>query len=176
MTAVQVFVLLVTLIGLAFVRTRKRNTDLAQLDWSVLVGKIEPLPIDVITRVAVDFLQPGSNRDSVDTQNLWELIGKDEGLQRLYSNSHVLMALAWRARGWDPKESFVAIEQMRRDAVVLRRAVIRLSLGMSFGYDRRQGPFSVQQAMSSYYLMRSRVLSLYANHHGPRLLELAAVL
>ncbi len=175
MTAFGPLAIVVALTGVAFVRTRKRNSDLARLDWNVLVSKIAPLPFDVITRVAVDYLQPGFAHNSVNSSDVWELIGRDEGLQRLYSNSQVLMALACRAT-WDPDESFIAIEQMRRDAMVIRRAVVRLSLGLSLGYDRSQGPFSVQQAVSSYYLMRARVLTLYANHHGPRSLELSAVL
>lgn len=176
MITVGLLVFVVASIGAAFVRTRKRNSDLTHLDWSVLVAKIAPLPSDVITRVAIGYLQPGSVEDANDMQDVWELIGGDEGLHRLYSNSQVLMALASRAR-WDhPDESFIAIEQMRRDAVVLRRAVIRLSLGLNLGYDRLYGPISVREAIGAYYLMRGRVLTLYAKHHGPRSLELSAVL
>jgi hypothetical protein len=99
---------------------------------------------------------------------LWEMIGKADGLRRMYANAEVLIALASYAHRWNPAESVVVGERMRRDGITLRRATFALSVGLTLGYDKLRVPFSVQEAASAYYLMRTRLLALYETSHAGR--------
>ncbi|MGB6158597.1 MAG: hypothetical protein WBH45_09965, partial [Acidobacteriaceae bacterium] len=69
-------------------------------------------------------------------------------------------------------------ERMRRDAIVLRRAVWHIELALTFHTILRRSatviPFHLHEAASSYYLMRQRLLALYQTSHSglyPRLAE-----
>ena len=57
---------------------------------------------------------------------------------------------------------------MRREALLLRRAVSKIHVGLIWGYGRAMGPFCVQEAASAYYLMRLRLLALYETSHVGR--------
>ena len=91
-------------------------------------------------------------------------------------NVETMLALAHYAERWNPAESAVVAERMRRDAVSLRRAVFMLSLGMMVGNSSVYGPFDLQEAASAYYLMRERLLALYETNHAGRYERLAAAL
>jgi hypothetical protein len=69
---------------------------------------------------------------------------------------------------------------MRRDALRLRRAVLRVEVGfLPFALLRQfyiRTPFHIQEAAAAYYLMRQRLLALYASSHSGRLPALAAIL
>ena len=112
----------------------------------------------------------------IETDELWSLIGGYDGVRRMYSNSAVLLALASYTQRWNPGESVIVVERMRRDAILLRRASQRLFLRYLFESDRTTGPFSLQEATSAYYLMRERLLALYETSHAGRYAQLAAAL
>ena len=88
----------------------------------------------------------------------------------------VLLALAAHTQRWNPSESVIVVERMRRDGMLLRRAARRLFLRYVFESDQASGPFSVQEATSAYYLMRERLLALYETSHAGRYARLAAAL
>ena len=170
------FVLGVITFGLAFVRTRVIAYRLSCLCWDDLLSELETLPIEEIAVIALDYLNPGKGQCEIDATALWGMIGEVEGLRRMNSNAKVLLALAGYAGRWDRKASLIVTAQMRQDVVTLRRAALRLSLGVLFGYNRVQGPFSVQEIASAYYLMRGRVLALYETSHVARVPRLASLL
>jgi hypothetical protein len=62
---------------------------------------------------------------------------------------------------------------MRCDAIALRRAVLKVTVGTVPGYIDLRGSFYLQEAVSAYYLMRERLLALYATSHAGRLSRLA---
>lgn len=167
---------LVAIIGFAIVRTRMKTASLAHLGWDELVARLEPVPMEEISEIALDYLQPSKGKDGIESAKLWSMIGETEGLQRLYKNAEILVALASYAERWNPEKAFVAVGQMRRDAMTLRRASLRLSVGLTLGHDMARGPFCVQEAASAYFLMRSRVLALYETTHAGRMPRLTAAL
>ena len=162
-------------VGYAFFRTNRKANALSRLSWEDLVAKLQPVPVEGITTVALDFLQPTRGQISIETGQLWTMIGGTDGLQKMRENAEVLVALAGYAQRWNFEESVVVAERMRRDAVALRRATFRLSLLFSLGYGKVRGPFNVQEAASAYYLMRQRLLALYETSHMGRYPALAAV-
>jgi hypothetical protein len=76
--------------------------------------------------------------------------------------------------------SGIVSERMRRDALRLRRAVLRIQVGfLPFAVLRHfyiRTPLQIQEAAAAYYLMRQRLLALYGSSHSGRLPALAAVL
>lgn len=169
-------VLVVLILGVAFVRTRIRLSRLSRMDWEDLIARIMPVPIDEISIIANDYLHPRKGQLVFDTEDIWAKIGRAEGLRRIYANAEILIALAGYAQRWNPEESLMVVEMMRRDALVLRHSTLRLSFGLTVDSERLEGPFNVQQVASAYYLMRSRVLALYETIHVGRFPQLASLL
>ena len=152
----------------AFIRTRIKASRLSRLSWDDLLAKVEPVSIGGISTVALDYLQPSKGQLQISTSELWAMIGRDEGVRRMYANAEILIALAGYAQRWNPAESVIVMERMRRDGVTLRRATLRLSVGLIDNRGDVLGPFNVQEAASAYYLMRQRLLALYETSHVGR--------
>ena len=170
------FGLTVAMVVLASGWTHVKASRVARLDWDDLVGRLKPVPFAGVSAIALDYLQPRKGQMRIETDELWTLIGGYDGVRRMYDNAGILLALAAYAERWNPGESLIVGERMRRDAVLLRRASQRLLLRFVLGSDRLRGPFSVQEATSAYYLMRERLLALYETSHAGRYARLAAAL
>ena len=170
------FGVVVALVVVSLTRTHLRASRVARLDWDDLVGKLKPVPFAGVSAIALDYLQPRKGQMRIETDELWTLIGGYDGMRRMYENAEVLIALAAYAQRWNPGESLIVVERMRRDGVLLRRASQRLLLRYVLGSDQLLGPFSVQEATSAYYLMRERLLALYETSHAGRYGRLAAAL
>lgn len=158
------------------VRTHVEASRIAGLDWDELLARLKPVPSAGVSAIALDYLQPRKGQTQIETDELWSLIGGYDGIRRMYENSAVLLALAAYTQRWNPGESVIVVERMRRDGLLLRRASQRLFLRYVFGSDQARGPFSVQEATSAYYLMRERLLALYETSHAGRYARLAAAL
>ena len=170
------FGLIIVLFAFAFVHSRVKLYRLSQLTWDELLAGLEPVPVAGICVIALDYLQPTKGQINIEPSELWKLIGGADGLRRMHSNAQILMALATYAQRWNPNEAIVVTERMRSDAVVLRRAMHRLSMGLVLRNSRMLGPFRVQEAASAYYLMRRRLLALYESSHAGRYPALVGVL
>ena len=170
------FGLMILFFGLVFVRARVKASRLSRLSWDDLLSKLEPVPMGGISTVALDYLQPSKGQITIETDDLWALIGGTDGLRRMYANAEILIALAGYAQRWNVNESFIVVERMRSDGIVLRRATHRLSMSLVLGWGRVRGPFRVQEAASAYYLMRQRLMALYETSHAGRYPRLAAAL
>jgi hypothetical protein len=175
MSFLVLFGFVVTSFGFAMVRTRLKASKLSRLSWEDLVARLKPVPVDGISIIAVDYLQPTKGQIDIETNDLWAMVGGLEGLKSMYANAEVLIALAGYAQQWNPEESVIVGERMRRDGLALRRATKKLSLGFVVGFGVH-GPFHVQEAASAYYLMRRRLLALYETSHVERYSRLAAAL
>lgn len=167
-------VLIIILIGFALVRTNMRRHRLSRLNWDELLAKLEPVSIDDISILALDYLQPKKGQIALRLDEFWTMIGQTEGLGRMYANAEILIALALYAERWNFEESVIVSERMRQDATALRRATLRLSVGVLKGSNDAMTPFYAQEAASSYYLMRQRLLVLYETSHIGRYSRLAA--
>jgi hypothetical protein len=175
-------VILFCLLGAVFiflaqglVRTQLSARRLAEMNWEALLSKLKPVEIDAITAVAVEHLNPGSS-EAMKPDDIWNLIGRAEGLSRMRANSDVLIALATYAQRWNYDEGLAVAERMRRDGMALRRAVVGIGLGMTCGYGKARIPSYVHEATSAYYLMRLRLLALYRVSHSARYSNLANAL
>lgn len=149
-------------------------------NWSELVGELHPLDFDVLSKVALDYLNPQPGQRAVEIGKIWEQVGGLEGLDKMCANAKVMLALAAYAQRWNFEEGVIVTERMRRDALQLRSAVRRVQLGLlpyrvfrSFGL---QLPFHLHEAVSAYYLMHQRLLALYQTSHAGLYPALAATM
>lgn len=164
------------LAGVFYLRGARTKGKIEGASWDDLIGRLEPVPAEGLTRIALDYLQPRPGQLAIETDVMWRLVGEGEGLRRMQANAEVLIALAGLAQQWNFHESVVVAERMRRDGLALQRAVQELVFGMMHGQGRATGPFCVQEAASAYYLMRERILALYQTSHAGRYPRLAAAL
>ncbi len=171
-------ILTVALFSLAGVllHAHLRRRRLSVGDWNDLLARLGSVPTQGITAIALEYLQPSKGQIGLQTDDLWRLVGGSEGLAQMRANADVLLALAGYAQQWNFEESVIVAERMRHDALTLRRATLRIALGLLFKYGKARGPFYVQEAASAYYLMRVRLLALYESSHVGRYPDLSAAL
>jgi hypothetical protein len=167
-------VLLFLVLGLF--RTHSTANKLAGLSWEELIAKLEPVETEAITTVAVEYLNPGKSQAWLGPDEMWNMIGRADGLARMRANADVLIAIAAHAQRWNPAEGVIVAEQMRQDGLALRRAVVGIGLGMTCGYGKVRVPNYVREAAGTYYLMRQRLLALHEASQPWRYASLAAVL
>ncbi len=167
-----VFAILAGVITGALIRSHLLAHRGNEASWDDLVARIQPVASEGITRVALDHLVPTKNQIELEPDDMWQLVGGLDGLQRMSDNATVLIALAAYAERWNHDEGVVVAERMRRDALAVRRSVRYIQLALLFRADLVHTPFRVHDAAGSYYLMKQRLLALYETSHAglyPRL-------
>jgi hypothetical protein len=159
-----------------WISSRKR----ARQDWRTLVAGLRPVDFVGMSAVAMDYLDPHSSQTELNPDEIWEFLGGVEGLKRMRDNAEIMLDLAAYAQRWNYAEAVIVTERMRHDAALLRCSVRRVQLGlvpsMFFRSFRFALPLHAQEASSSYYLMRQRLLSLYETSHAGRYPMLADAL
>ena len=153
-----------------YVRRRK----LLQQSWDDVLIRVKPVNIAAISEIADNFLHPSRSQLRIEPDEMWERIGKMDGLERLATNAEAMLDLAVYAAQWNRVEGRIVGEMIRRDAVRLRKAVRVIELAMFSQLVVTMAPFQLQEAIAAYHLMRGRLLGLYEVAHvglHPRLAE-----
>jgi hypothetical protein len=165
MTLLIVLVSLLVGVGsyqLHFILTRRK---LASLTWEDMLAKIEPIELESLQIVAECYLQPGKDQLRLEPNQMWDMVGGIEGIRRLKANAQVMLELAIFAESWNEEQGPIISEMIRRDAIRINKAVVRIQLSLLFRVPFIRAPFHLQEAASSYYLIRRRLLGLYHNSH-----------
>jgi hypothetical protein len=174
--AIVVMLALVTLLlGGALLHSYISAHRLARCSWEELLAQLHRIGTDGITAVAMNHLAPEKYQLTLQPEDMWNLLGGLEGLQRMRENGRILIALASYVERWNYEEGVIIAERMRRDGLQLRRSVTRIMLETFLGMKQVRIPFYLHEAASSYYLMRQRLLVLYQTNHAglyPRLAEI----
>ncbi len=163
--------LVVGAVQLRWVFARRR---LLARSWDEVLEAVEHVDFMGVRTVAQCYLQPDKDQLRVEPNEMWTLLGGLEGINRMQKNAAAMLDLAVYAERWNDTEGPVIAEMIRRDAARLQSAVTRIQLTFFLGFGFVKAPFHVQEAAATYYLMRSRLLGLYANGHAalvPRLAE-----
>ena len=162
--------------SLAAVVGRKTSSS-RELEWADLVAELEPVNSTAIERVAQDYLTPAKGQLNLEPGDLWEMVGGLEGIEKMRGNARIICALAAYAERWNFNEAVVVTERIRREAMVVRRAALHVMVHhyLSVAAQARV-PFYVQEAATSYHLMRTRLLALYETSHQARYPVLARAL
>lgn len=150
------------------------NYRMRSSSWSELVSQLQRVPLKDVERLALDNLNPQPNQLQLEPQEMWDLVGGMEGMVRMRENAQVLIALAAHVQQWNYIEATVVAERMRRDAVQIRRAVMKAQMERLLYKKWVRMPFYIHDLASSYYLMTQRLLALYQTSHVgllPRLKE-----
>ncbi len=172
--------LLVATLAVTAIRSQRSTLRLSKRSWNELVANLQFVDFRGVSLVARDYLDPRKGQIDLEPEEIWTLLGGDEGLRTMLLNANRLIALAAFARQWNLEESVVVAERMRRDGLRLRRAVRRVQIGMwsqiFTGRHWVEVPFQLQEAASAYYLMRQRLLALYESSHIGLHPQLAKVL
>ncbi len=162
------------------VYSRRKSIALSEEGWQDLLARVQQVDLQGVTIVALDYLHPQYDQTSIQPAALWKLVGDHQGLRRMSANADLMLALAAHAQHWNFDEAVIVSERMRRDALRLRRAVSKIEFGfLPFSFLRGfyvRTPFHIQEAAAAYYLMRQRLMALYASSHSGRLPALSAVL
>jgi len=152
------------------VRSQRSAIKLNNRSWSELVEELHFVDSRGLILVARDYLDPRKGQIDLQPEEIWTLLGGDQGLRTMLRNADRLIALAAFAQQWNLDESVIVAERMRRDGMRLRKAVRRVQIGMwsqvFTGRHWVEVPFQLQEAASSYYLMRQRLLALYETSHA----------
>jgi hypothetical protein len=174
MATVVMLALVTALLGFALLHSYISANRLARCSWDELVAKLHHIESAGIVTVALNHLVPAKDQLELQPEEIWNLLGGLEGLQRMRENGRILIALAAYVERWNYEEGVIIAERMRRDGLQLRRAVTRIMLETFVGVKQVRIPFYLHEAASSYYLMRQRLLALYQTNHAglyPRLVE-----
>ncbi len=167
---VSVVVLLVLFVGAfgyqAWLVYRRRVLE--SRSWDDLVAGLRKIDIAPLLEISENYLHPGPNQLRIEPWVMWKAVGGISGVGRLWENSDVMLDLAQFAERWNDANGRVISEMMRRDATRVRKLLFRVQI--SFLLQRGvKSPFQLQEAISSYCLMRGRLLGMYEDAHVGRL-------
>jgi hypothetical protein len=154
------FLTLSIVVIIGFICFLRRGRKLVIGEWQTIVAQLQPIPFKDLERVALDHLQPGGNQLQLETDEIWELVGGWDGLDRMRHNADLLIQLAAYIQIWNRAEAIIVGERIRQDSLMMKRAIRRIKLHRFWIY-RLRAPFYVHQAASAYYLMTRRLLALY---------------
>ena len=154
----------------------RKASQLSRLSWEDLIAKLQPVETAGITAVAIEYLYPVKSQLGMEPNDVWDRIGGTDGVARMRANADVLIALAAFAQRWNFHEGMIVTERMRHDGLAMRRATRHITVSLVLGFGKVRGPFYVHEAVSSYYLMRQRLLALYETSHQGRYPQLQAAL
>lgn len=171
MFLVSLLSILFTGLGYIAYIARRRRMFLGR-SWESVLAKLEPVDVEGLRRIAESYLNPGKDQLSIEPPQMWDMIGGLRGLHRLHSNAAIMLDLAVFAERWNWEQGPVISEMIRRDVARLNSAVRHIELAFVYQFGFVRAPFHIQEAVSSYYLLRGRLLGLYeASHAGllPRL-------
>lgn len=144
--------------------------------WESLVAQIQPVDSKKLELIALETLQPRTTPTRMEHDEIWELLGGLDGLERMRNNASILIALAAYAQQWNRQEATLVAERMRRDALQLKKALRHIRLGLLLHRHPSGQPFYVHDAAAAYYLMTQRLLMLYQVSHEGLLPQLAQAL
>jgi len=169
-----------TLIGVA-VRYSLRARRSGDAKWEDLLRQLVPVDRDRIAAIAMDAVeqsgQPRSDPEaySLDSSEIWSLLGGLDGLQALERNSAVLVELAAYLQRWHP-EALAVAEQLRLNAREIQWHLGRLEGAALTGNLQTSFADYAQRAVVAYYRMTRDLLGLYDRASFPALAELERAL
>jgi hypothetical protein len=138
---------------------RRRQID--RSSWQAILSRVHPVNLDGLRAIAECSLQPAEDQLCIEPAEMWKIVGGREGIAHLKSNAAAMLELAIYAERWSQTDGASVAEMIRRDAVRLNKAITQIQLGALLHFSFTRASLHLQEAASSYYLIRSRLLGLY---------------
>jgi hypothetical protein len=158
-----------------------RRRNLPYGSWESLLSRLSTVDRDNLALISENFLhEPGPGRmdedgSELDATQIWSLMGGLQGLEAMERNCAVLVDLAFYVQQWYPEASVVA-EQLRLNAREVAWHVGRLKAAAGTGKLEIYFADYARPAITTYYLMTTRVLALYERYNLPGLVDLQAAI
>jgi hypothetical protein len=155
-------------------RQHRKANRLRNLQWTDLIVRLRPVPRAGVRAIAEAYLHPKSSQIAREPEEIFELLGRGDGLNAMFMNATVILQLAGYATRWNPVEAAVVAEMIRQDARRLQQAIRGVERELWRKRIARRAPFRLLEAAAAYHLMTSRLLVLYETSHSglyPRLAE-----
>jgi hypothetical protein len=155
----------------------KRSRASSKAQWEQLIARFTFIDRDSIQRVALDHIDssgwPRSDEGarSLNSSEIWKLIGGMQGLEVLEANCAVLIDMACYLQRWYP-EAMTTAEQLRKSAEEIQWHVGRLKGAVIPEKVASEFADYARPAIASYYLMTRRILALYEDANFPGLIKL----
>ncbi len=153
-----------------------KRRQLLSRSWASILAKLETVDLEGLREIAECYLRPGKDQLRIEPEDMWRTVGGLRGIERLRHNANIMLELAVYAERWDSVDGRIVSEMMRRDAARLKKAILTVELARLSSIGLVRAPFSLQEAISSYCLMRDRLVGLYQMAHVGLLPQLEAAL
>jgi hypothetical protein len=111
-------------------RLHSSNYQLRSSSWEELVSQLQPVSSVDLERLALDNLSPQPDQLQIEPGEMWEMVGGIDGMIRMRENSRILIALAAHVQQWNYAQAVIVAERMRRDAIQIRRALLKAEIEM----------------------------------------------
>lgn len=144
--------------------TYKRR-QLLKGSWGNVLAPVENVDIEGFMAIAEGYLQPDNHQLRIEPSRMWHIVGGFKGLARMQSNADAMLNLAVYSERWNLAHESVVSDLIRRDTVRLNNAIAKVRLRYFFGFGVLRTAFHIQEAVVSYYLLRSRLFGLYQHAH-----------
>lgn len=148
-------------IGAVQVRFSYRRRKLFAQNWDSILLQMEAVDLASLRGIADRYLKVGKDQLRIDPLDMWTAVGGLNGLRRMRRNSETVLQLAIYAERWNTENGRVVSELIRRDAMRLNQSIRKIESAMFYPYGLIREAFSLQEAISSYWQMRERLLGLY---------------
>jgi hypothetical protein len=171
--AVSFLVALAAALFYTYLRARRS----ASQSWDDLLGRLRWIDRDAVHTIALDAIsesgqpRPSGDGFTLESAEIWNLLGGMEGLETIQRNCEVLIDLASYVQRTYPEALLVA-EQLRLNAREIEWHVGRLRGAAETGNLRSSFDAYAQRAVVSYYLMTRHLLALYDSAGFSRVAEL----
>ena len=149
----------VGVVQLQWVWKRRRRTAAS---WEELLCRVEQVDLEGIEMIAECRLQSGCEPSAYQLNQMWNLLGGLDGLNRLYHNAELMLELAVFVEQWQHPQAALIAERIRTDGVKLRGLVASLQFRMLLGRTHRAFASELQEAAATYCFMRRHVSSVPA--------------
>jgi hypothetical protein len=149
--------------------------------WESLLNRLTFVDRAAIARIALDVIDesghPRKDETSatLESAEIWKLIGGWNGIEALGSNCTVLIDMAFYVQQWYP-EALAVAEQLRLSAREIEWHVERLRSAAKSGKLESSILMNGQRAAVAYYLMTRYVLALHQYRNLPMLADLQRAL
>ena len=152
----------------------KRKQKLKAVTWDELIAQLQQMDVLGLREIADCYLHPNEQQLRIEPGTMWETVGGLEGIRKLSANCDVMLKLAMYAERWNDLDGRVISEIMRRDALRIESAVFQIEAAMFTQRGLIYLGMELQEAISSYCLMRARLLGMYGQCHAGLLPRLEA--
>jgi hypothetical protein len=163
LTVTGIVCLVLIIVAVVYIRRLRGST---RKTWEGLLENLISVDRQAIESVALDaIVSSGERRTDAEARELsrhqiWNLLGGLDGVERLESNSRILIEMAAYLQRWHP-EAVETAEKLRLEARKLEWHVGRLRAAKGNGSLELHFASYGQDAAISYYLMVQRLLVLY---------------